>query len=205
MLRAHALTGCDTVSQFFGIGKGTVMKIMSSGCKLNELGNPSASMEDIVKECTAFIAKCYGSPDANTMSTARYSMWLLKTGKRSLSSAPLLKTLPPTSESFEEHVKRAHLQAATQYGWSLDERAQVLDPVPLPPDVSPAALDVLHMIKCGCSAGKPCSSTRCGCYAAHMPCSIFCKCRGELNCYNRSDGLEHDDDDDNCDIPDQND
>ena len=38
---AHALSGCDTVAQLFGIGKGTVLKILRSGSYLSKLGESS--------------------------------------------------------------------------------------------------------------------------------------------------------------------
>lgn len=83
---------------------------------------------------------------------------------RKLKSGPLLKILKPTTESFQEHVYRDHLQTALRraslasdhpalnplhYGWTLDEANQVYKPVPLPVDVSLAPLDVLQLIKFG--------------------------------------------------------
>jgi len=130
-----------------------------------------------------------------------------------LTSEPQLNTLPPTTYAFVEHVHRAHFQAAIwraalqpdppdlnpiHYGWSLDEASQILGAIPLPPDVSPAPLDVLQLIKCGCASGNPCSTVRCGCYAAHLSCSMFCSCNhGEHHCCNKSNttGDEKEDDD----------
>ena len=47
LLGAHALTGCDTVAQCFGIGKATAMKILKSGHFLQSLGEVHIGMEDI--------------------------------------------------------------------------------------------------------------------------------------------------------------
>ena len=69
---------------------------------------------------------------------------------------------------------------------------------PSPPDVSLAPLDVLQLIKRGCASGNPCSTARCGCYAAHLSCSMFCSCNhGEHHCCNKSNttGDEKEDDD----------
>jgi len=111
-----------------------------------------------------------------------------------LNAAPQLKTLPPTNEAFEEHVYRAHLQTAiwkavleadppslnpVNYGWSLDRTTGILVPVTLPIGVSPAPLDVLKMIKCGCSPLRPCASS-----AAQLSCSMFCGCHGNNDCQN---------------------
>ena len=53
---AHALTGCDTVSYIYGIGKVTALKVLTSGMTLNVLGQHDADMDDVVSEATSFIA-----------------------------------------------------------------------------------------------------------------------------------------------------
>ena len=198
LLPAHALTGCDTVSQLYRVGKTTAVKMINSGHPLNQLGVPTADLESVLNQAVKFIAACYGFPGVNSMSDARYEAWTSKMANKKLTSAPELKVLPPTSDAFKLHVYRAHLQAAiwryailpnppdlppTQYGWNLDAATQTLEPSTLPLDVSPAPLDVLQLIKCGCAAANPCSTARCGCYAAHIRCSMFCACHGECkNC-----------------------
>ena len=136
------------------------------------------------------------------MSAVRYSIWQSKMGNKK--SAPDLKSLPPTSDAFEEHVHRAHYQAAvwrasmyaepptldpSQYGWSRENVTNVLIPVPLSLDVSPAPLDVLKMIRCGCTSARPCSTNRCSCSAAKLSCSMFCGCRGADDCCNEQTRL----------------
>jgi len=191
LLPAHALSGCDTVSQLYGIDKGTAMKMINSHHSLNYLGKVAEDMEQIMEEATAFISACYGSRVTTNMSAVRYAIWTSKMANTKLTSAPQLKTLPPTTYAFVEHVHCALFQAAMwraalqpdppdlnpiHYGWSLDEASQVLDAILLPPDVSPAPLDVLQLIKCGWASVSPCSTARCGCYAAHLSCSMFCSC-----------------------------
>ena len=63
-----------------------------------------------------------------------------KIANTKLSEAPELKSLPPTSDVFQEHVKHTHFQAAIwcaslgrnpptldplQYGWSLDQSSNM--------------------------------------------------------------------------------
>ena len=132
------------------------------------------------------------------MTDLRFKVWSNKMGNCKLNLAPDLKVLPPTSKAFEQHVYRAHLQTAIwrsvtsadppnanpiHYGWTLDIDQNVLVPIALPPDVSPAPMDILKMIKCGCSK---CSTARCSCSVAQISCSVFCKCRGEEICNNRN-------------------
>ena len=60
ILPAHALSGCDTVASYFGIGKATVLKTLRSGHTLNLLGTPGHSMEFVIQQATSFISACYG-------------------------------------------------------------------------------------------------------------------------------------------------
>ena len=40
---AHALSGCNTVAQLWGIGETRVVKVLKAGRQLSELGNISAA------------------------------------------------------------------------------------------------------------------------------------------------------------------
>ncbi len=113
MIAAHAVSGCDTVGCYHGIGKTKVVKALSAGIELNHLGDPKASLDDVMKESTHFIGACYGQKcdPSDTMSSIRYKVWVSHTGRKGASILPKLKSLPPTVEAFRENVKRAHLQA----------------------------------------------------------------------------------------------
>ena len=136
---------------------------------------------------------CYGAQKSASMSAARYDLWLLKLSKKTASAAPPLRSLPPTSEALRVHAKREQLIAAqflssdephppklspVDYGWTYDELSNCFDPLTLPSGVEPAPVEVLQLIRCGCSSDKPCQSARCSCYSAHVKCSVFCVCRG---------------------------
>ena len=41
-------------------GKLKVVKALSAGIELNHLGDPKASLDDVMKESTHFIGACYG-------------------------------------------------------------------------------------------------------------------------------------------------
>ncbi len=98
--------------------------------------------------------------------------------KPRLSKAPELKTLPPTTEAFEQNVLRAHIQTAiwkstnepdppqlnpTEYGWTRDEAKKSLNPVMVPSEVKMAPPEVLELVRCGCSSSNSCSTARCSC------------------------------------------
>ena len=65
ILPAHALSGCDTVASYFGIGKATVLKTLRSGHSLNLLGAPGHSMESVIQQATSIISACYGQTNYN--------------------------------------------------------------------------------------------------------------------------------------------
>ena len=111
LLAAHALSGCDTVPTYFGIGKGTALKILNAApYSLTVLGSLNALLSEVVHQSTMFIASCYSRIAVNDMSEIRYKVSAAKFGNTA-SSAPPIQSLPPSSEAFTEKVKRAHLQA----------------------------------------------------------------------------------------------
>ena len=133
------------------------------------------------------------------MSAVHSDVWSLKMANKICTSAPELKSLPPTTDAFKHHVYRAHFQAALwravldanppvcdhpYHGWPHDQTSNILLPVPLPPDVSPAPTKVQKMIRCGCSAARPCSTNICSCSDVRLSCSMLCGCHGMVECQN---------------------
>jgi hypothetical protein len=204
ILAGHAISGCDTVSCLYGIGKVTIIKVMHGGLSIEKLGNPNCEMKDIVLEASRFISACYGTKVSDDMSMVRFEFWNSKLSKKILTSAPELKTLPPTTAAFELHVQRAHYQVMiwkaaeavgpptefdpTQFGWECEDATNSLLPIPLPANVLPVpevTKCILKLIKCGCSATRPCATGRCSCVAAKLACSIFCAYNADdNNCHN---------------------
>ena len=201
LLHAHALTGCDTVGSYHGIGKATAVKVLQSGFRFEHHGDPNADIDLVVKEATRFIAACYNAtidPGEST-TDVRYRIWVSKTGRRGARIHPKLKSLPPTSEALEENVKRAHLQTSIwmaaldvdppaldpcEYEWLKDEHFKALQPVLFPSETQITPPEVLKMIQCSCAGDQPCSTMRCSCRSSPLGCSPFCKCGGEEICCN---------------------
>ncbi|KAI8496657.1 corticospinal neuron axon guidance through spinal cord [Branchiostoma belcheri] len=90
---AHALSVCDTVAQCFGVGKSTVIKVLTSGVELHKLGVLSEDMGDIIEEATAFMAACYGvkSVVTSNMSEVRGEVWCRRMGRKYVTKAPDLR------------------------------------------------------------------------------------------------------------------
>ena len=124
------------------------------------------------------------------MSETRWRVWASKTGRTSAVPTKLC-SLPPTSEAFEENVKRAHLQAIVwrsledsslpeldveKYGWVKDSKLKTLQPVLLPTNVELAPETVMRLIRCGCKSVNPCRTLSCSCKRDGLNCTIFCAC-----------------------------
>ncbi|KAJ8409789.1 hypothetical protein AAFF_G00218480 [Aldrovandia affinis] len=60
LLPAHAISGCDTVASYYGLGKGSVIKVLKAGNDLSAIGNVDAPFQQVLDQATAFISACYG-------------------------------------------------------------------------------------------------------------------------------------------------
>ena len=83
-VRAHVLSGCDSLSQLYGIGKGKVVKAIQNDVYLNKLGDIHESFDNVYNECEQFMLACYGAQKSASMSAAQYDLWLSKLSKKLL-------------------------------------------------------------------------------------------------------------------------
>ena len=90
---------------------------------------------------------------------------------------------------------RIHHSDATQYSWIRDEASKKLIPLTVPSDVQLAPPEILILLRCGCTSDKPCHTARCGCVSAHLSCTFFCACQGEIRCGNEFTTSDLDDND----------
>ena len=196
LLAAHAATGCD-VCMHYGIGKDKMLSTLRSGkCHMILLGDLKADRGAVVAQATAFMCSCYGHKNCTSMTQARIIAWTNKTGRRT--KTPKLCSLPPTTEAFELNVMRGYYQCAiwkqaleappdvdpTDYGWVRDEETKSLKPVHLPASRQPAPSYVLKLVCCSCVSQKSCLTKVCGCNAAKLTCTVFCKCEAGAQCHN---------------------
>ncbi|XP_046577679.1 uncharacterized protein LOC124285478 [Haliotis rubra] len=196
LLAIHALTGCDTVAQCWGIGKSTAVKLLKGNYHLHHVGDLSASTEEIIQESVSFLSACYGHT-ASSMHELRFKVWKSKVGRRNALSSVKIMSLPPTQEAFEQNALRAHLQTCIwklaldedpptldplKHGWIKETLNQTLLPVLLPPGTPSASDYILKLLKCCC---ENYTSAKCGCAVARLPCTMFCECTICDDCYNQ--------------------
>lgn len=104
---AQALSGCDTVASYFGIGKGTVKRVLEAGHDLSVIGDPSAKMETVISQASSFISACFGLTQT-VLQCHKHGLYGLKR------MAKAAHHLQPTTAAFIENAKRAHYQSSVE-------------------------------------------------------------------------------------------
>lgn len=185
LLFAHSVTGCDTVSALFGVGKKKAIDILdqyTDDDSLDVFTNETSSKEQIASVGEKFILKLYGAPKSvDKLDKQRYLSYNKSIRRSSLTTAFKLESLPPTSRAAYFHSLRTYLQVqqwigntpdATKWGWYLQDGT--LKPVETDQPASPDTL--LKMVACGCDVGKGNCGRLCGCRKLALKCGPGCRC-----------------------------
>lgn len=191
LLVAHAITGCDSVSALYNIGKKKALKVLvgEDWQILDIFKRPDATHDDIARAGEMFLLKMYcATARSTTLDKLRFILYLKKM-KTSLSTFDL-HSLPPTSSAAKFHAYRAYFAVQEwlgnpgqlepiNWGWQLCDGT--LNPIFN--DKDPAPAHILRMISCGCKTG---CGKRCMCRKSGLNCTEMCSnCIG-LNCTNAS-------------------
>ena len=109
ILATHALTGCDSTSSLFGIGKKAAYQALSkkvtTGNALAAAGLRNANvLESWMEAAIELVLAMYGKK-AKACKTLDELRYLLAT-----TSNKLANQLPPTKDAFRQHALRTHLQ-----------------------------------------------------------------------------------------------
>lgn len=184
----HSITGCDSVSSFFGVGKKKALNSLKKNVDflehLNKFGDsPVLSLEDdCVVDCVRFVCTLYDTDSINTfnINELRYKLF----AKKGLSG----ERLPPTLDSLVHHLKRANYQcfiwksACTPLlslpspftnGWiETDGKIEMNYMIDKP---VPEAISAL--MRCNCRKG--CKNNACRCRKAQLSCTNACNCEEE--------------------------
>ena len=111
LLGAHALSGCDTVSSFAGIGTAMVLKRLMTFTDNLCLGDPSTSLDEVTDSCLRFVATLYGKEQGTSLNSMHADIFKRKiVGQRHI--PPKLSNLPPTMAAFKLYCQHAHFQTA---------------------------------------------------------------------------------------------
>lgn len=187
----HAMTGCDTTSRMFGIGKSTIWQKLKKDTHLlkqvDTFLEPDMSQKQIIKAGEIIISSLYGGATGEGLDELRYRKFASKVVQ---STVPLqVHTLPPTSAAASFHSMRVYLQTQV---WISE--SQSIDPlnwgweekhghfVPIKTNVSPAPDKLLKVIHCKCKTN--CDRKNCSCRKHGLECTFACvECKG-VSCSN---------------------
>lgn len=186
----HCLTGCDTVSAFYGNGKLKAVKKLLSNREhcttFRMLGGAFTLTEELYQGTEAFICDLYDLKDCRDVNDARSQ--LFKSGKCTD------RSLPPNQDTLRKHTQRANYQAAIyrrslesqpdipppmSHGWKIEGDFFEIDWMSLPP----APVAILELVYCSCKKTQ-CVKGRCTCKSNNLPCTDMCHC---LDCQNTAD------------------
>ena len=139
LLFIHAITGCDTTSRIFGVGKkATFQKLVKGDSVLqscsNEFISPNqtrAIIEDLGSKAMAVL---FGGKCTESLASLRYNILVKKVSSAKSFVTP--ERLPPTASSTKFHCLRAYYQImvwteqegdmdVTNWGWKLEENSLI--------------------------------------------------------------------------------
>ena len=104
----HVITGCDTTSYFYGIGKiKPLKKLMQAESKVSyitRLGERSDISASLIRDTVNFIKEiCYNGSEIESPVDVRVKIYKSMKTKSS-------QSLPPDPKSMEQHIRRCNCQ-----------------------------------------------------------------------------------------------
>lgn len=195
MLFIHALSGCDTTSRPYGIGK---LSTMAKYCSLQEFSRifmlENQNYKDIEPAGNQALATLYGCMPGKDLNFQRASKFTEKVASSSSYLPP--ERLPPTSDAARFHSRRVYLQVQawlgknmepTEWGWLLHRNQHGIFLKPCRMEQAARPESILRIIKCNCT-GK-CNKNTCSCRKNGLLCTLACGQCKEITCTN---GQPHD-------------
>lgn len=105
----HALTGCDSTSGLFGIGKKKAWATLKRNIPLHpgisKLGDELPLTAETSRACEIFVCSLYTSTKMSETSADQLRYWMFCQKKQKSES------LPPTTDSLHHHIERSNYQA----------------------------------------------------------------------------------------------
>jgi hypothetical protein len=186
LLFLHALSGCDTTSRPYGIGKVTVLsKYAALKESISVFMSPSSLKEDIEKAGEEALLVIYGCTASLSLNSARVAKFMQKVATATQYVSP--EKLPPTCDAAAFHSHRTYHQVQAWRGndispndWGWKASSAGLVPIRMTQPAAPERL--LKIMRCNCN-GK-CDNNRCTCRKNRLHCTTACgQCKG-ITCMN---------------------
>jgi hypothetical protein len=183
----HAISGCDTVSNFCGVGKKTAWDVWKALPDVNEVFSrlshiPENISESDVEAIERFVILLYNrTSDLTFVNEARKQLFCHGNRK--------IEHIPPSKAALVQHIRRAAFQAGHVWGQALVPKPTLPSPsdwgwqllpegswTPLWTTLPEAVKSCRELVKCNCK--KRCSG-RCQCKKANLKCTQLCYCAGQ--------------------------
>ena len=215
LLSLHAISGCDAVSAFNGIGKAkwlsTLEKQEEYMNAMRLLGESLEVTESLFAVIERMVCNLYGMPEESDINIASYK-------KVCRAKTPEPHQLPPTKDELLQHVKQVNCQSLVWkqafntnfephspigHGWQDDEgRLEIVWM-----EYKPAPESMLELITCNCQLAL--CGDDCQCRILSSEYTDLCKCTGNCEnvecCENEKDGEEDSDGEEQGDNESEND
>ena len=131
MLFIHAISGCDTTSRLFGVGKGRAMKKCLASKAFQESSNvfseESSAADQVARAGEKALLVLYGGKPGTNLNRLRYQRFCEKTAAKTTHLQA--EVLPPKSAAAKYHSLRVYLQVQewkgcntlrpTDWGWKM--------------------------------------------------------------------------------------
>ena len=106
LLAFHTIMGCDTTSQFCGIGKGSAWKALDSQASnlLTSIGETSPPTQRTIADAEAFVCHLYHKGTREVEINRERATAFRKVKKN-------IDSLPPTQDALHLHIRRGNNQS----------------------------------------------------------------------------------------------
>ena len=111
LLFLHAITGCDTTSRLYGVGKATALKKFENALHFKEQANVfscHSAVSDVVTAGEKALVSLFGGKPGLGLNALRYQRYFEKLASKTSHIEP--QNLPPTAAAARFHSLRVYLQ-----------------------------------------------------------------------------------------------
>ncbi|ESP02014.1 hypothetical protein LOTGIDRAFT_157147 [Lottia gigantea] len=108
----HSITGCDTTSRLFGIGKGSVLKKLIFNKHFREQAkrfDGAETKSDVITTGEQILLSIYNGQEIDNLNSLRHQKFRTKVNTH-IASVVEIHSLPPTSSAAKFHSLRSYLQ-----------------------------------------------------------------------------------------------
>ena len=167
----QAFSGCDSTSSFYNHGKTKLYNLLYRDKNLRKIVNvynkPNASMQDICTTGRDILLRVYNAPPTIT-SLNEYRFSIYKKKARSAKAVDM-RSLCPTEDAADQHLKRVYSQVQYWHGrrlnipdWGWNVENNLLEPVQILKAPAPAILINNIFCRCKKKCGAKCTCKKLG-------------------------------------------